>query len=291
MAEVHTSNLADSLETIIASARIVREYEGRMVRLSDRIKLQENTGLTWNEISLAQLTAQGITETTTLNNPQSIADTLFSVTPTMVGVQTIITHRTMRRISSKTAAKIGVLAQNAIQRKKDQDGLSALAAASSGLGSAGNAATSGLIAAAAQNIRGNTTEPAMGVIYGVLHPFQIVDFQEELVVGVAVGTAIEITSGETAQAYREGWNGRIHGVEIFDDGNITIDANDDAIGGVFAKEGLVLVDGFGPTTKTQELIRYGGGADELIIYDEYAWGERSSGNWVYSITSDATAPA
>ena len=38
------------------------------------------------------------------------------------------------------------------------------------------------------------------------------------------------------------------------------------------------------------LIRYGGGANELIIYDEYAWGERSAGNWLYELYTDATAP-
>src|SRR3990167_6568612 len=128
-----TGNLADSLPTIIDSARIVREFEGVMVRLSDRTNLADGTGLTWDEISLAQLTAQAVTETTELNNPQLLSDTLFSVTPVMVGVQTIITDRTMRRISKNVAAKIGVLAQNAIQRRKDEDGLTFLDGATTSL--------------------------------------------------------------------------------------------------------------------------------------------------------------
>lgn len=285
--KTHVSNLVNSLPTIIDSARIVREYEGVMVRLSDRTNLGDGRGLTWNEISLAALQAQGVSETTELNNPQAIADSLFSVTPVVVGVQTIITDRTMRRIDKKVAAKIGVLAQNAIQRKKDQDGLTALDGATTSLGGAGTTFTSGLVAAAASRIRGNTTEPGTGSLYGVVHPFQMKDVQDEITSGV--GT-YAIPAGLTAEVFRMGFAGTLYNVEMYTDGNISIDASDDAKGGVFVREALVLVDGFGPREEHDRLIRYGGGANELIIYDEYAWGERSAGNWLYELYTDATAP-
>ena len=282
-----TGSLADSLPTIIASARIVREFEGVMVRLSDRTNLADGTGLTWNEISLAQLTAQAVTETTELNNPQNLSDTLFSVTPVMVGVQTIITDRTLRRISKNVAGKIGVLAQNAIQRRKDEDGLTFLDGATTSLGGAGSTIASGHIRAAASRIKSNATERAMGSVYAVLHGYQIKVLGDELLSGV--GTYV-VTGGATDSTYREGFQGKIAGVDVYEDGNITVDGSDDAKGGVFAKEAAVLVDGFGPKTETQRLIRVGGGANELIIYDEYAWGERSAGNWLYEIYTDATTP-
>ena len=282
-----TSSLSDSLPTVLDSARIVREFEGVMVRLSDRTNLADGSGLTWDEISLAQLTAQAVTESTELNNPQMLNDTLFSVTPVMVGVQTIITDRTMRRISKNVASKIGVLAQNAIQRRKDEDGLTFLDGATTSLAGAGVTLTSGHIRAAAARIRSNATEPAMGPIYGVLHGYQMKVLGDELLSGV--GT-YPIEGGMTNSTYREGFMGKIAGVELFEDGNISVDSADDAKGGVFAREAAVLVDGFGPKTETQRLIRVGGGANELIIYDEYAWGERSAGNWLYELYSDATTP-
>ncbi len=283
----HTGDLADSLPTVLASARIVREFEGTMIRLSDRTNLADGTGLDWNEISLAKLTAQGVQETSELNNPQLIQDTLFTITPTIVGVQTIITDRTMRRISKNVAAKIGVLTQNAIQRKKDQDGLTALDGATTSLGGAATTMTPGLIAAAASRIRGNTVEPATSAIYSVMHPFQLKDIQDEIVAGI--GT-YAIPNGLTEDTFRRGFSGSLFNTEVFTNGNISIDSNDDAKGGVFAREGLVLVDGFGPTTETDRLIRYGGGANEMILYDEYAYGERSPGNWIYELFTDATAP-
>ncbi len=281
-----TATLSDSLETIIDSARIVREFEGVMVRLSDRTNLADGSGLDWNEISLAALTAKGVTETTELSNPQMLADTLFTVTPVIVGVQTIITDRTMRRISPKVASKIGVLAQNAIQRLKDTRGLTLLDGATTSLAGTGTTLTSGHISAAVSRIRSNATEPSTGPIYTVLHGFQIKDIQDEIVSGV--GT-YAIPGGLTEDVFRNGFSGSLYNTEVFEDGNIPLVSND-AKGGVFAREAVVLVDGFGPRTETDRLIRVGGGANELIIYDEFAYGERSAGNWLFEIFSDATPP-
>lgn len=282
-----TGTLADSLPTIIDSARIVREFEGVMVRLVERHNLADGQGTKWNEISLDALTAQSVNESTVLNNPQQLADTLLSIEPTIVGVQTIITDRTMRRISKNVASRIGVLTQNAIQRKKDQDGLTVLDGATTSLGGVGATLQSGHISAAKNRITSNTTEPGKPPIYAVLHGHQIKDLQDELVVGV--GT-YAIPSGLTEQTFRMGFSGTIANTEVFEDGNITIDGADDAKGGVFAREAILLIDGFGPKVLTDTLIRVGGGASELILYDEYAFGERSAGNWLFELLSDATAP-
>ena len=79
-----TGSLADSLDDVRSSARIVREYEGVMPQLVDKQTLGEGIGLSWQEITYAQLTAQAITETTELDNPQQIADSLLTITPTVV---------------------------------------------------------------------------------------------------------------------------------------------------------------------------------------------------------------
>ena len=70
-----TGSLADSIDDIRSSARITREFEGVMPQLVEKLSLGEGIGLSWQEITYAQLTAQSITETTTLDNPQQIADT------------------------------------------------------------------------------------------------------------------------------------------------------------------------------------------------------------------------
>jgi len=282
-----TQSLADSLDTVVASARQVREYEGVMPNLVDKVTLGEGTGLSWREVDMAQLTAQAITETTILDNPQQMSDSLRTITPTVTGIQTLITDRVASRLNPKAYAQLGSLAQNAIQRKKDEDGLTVLDGATTSLPGAGNTLTSGHIAAAVYRISSNETEPGNPPYRCVLHGFQIKDIFDEIVVGI--GT-YNVPEGLTARVFAEGFRGQIANAQIYEDGNISIDDNDDAKGGVFAQEAIVLVQGRSSRATSVRREDIGAGATVVYLYDEYAYGERSSGNWLYEILSDATAP-
>jgi len=285
-----TQSLADSLDTVVASARQVREYEGVMPNLVDKVTLSEGTGTSWREISMAALSAQNITETTTLDNPQQMSDTVFSITPTVTGIQTLVTDRVASRINSQSYAQLGSLAQQAIQRKKDEDGLTVLDGATTVLSGAGTTLASGVIAAAAYRISSNATEPGNPPYRCVLHGFQIKDLYDELTAHIGTAAAGETSAGLTARVFEEGFRGKIAGVEVYEDGNITIDGSDDAKGGVFAQEAIVMVQGRAPRTATVRREDIGGGATVVYLYDEYAYGERSSGNWLFEVYSDATAP-
>ena len=285
-----TGSLADSLDDVRSSARIVREYEGVMPQLCDKQTLGEGIGLSWQEITYAALTAQAITETTELDNPQQVSDSLLTITPTVVGIETFLTDRVQARINKKGFARIGELGQNAIQRKKDEDGLTVLASgATTASPGAGNTLTSGHVAAAAYNISSNATEPGKKPYRGVFHGFQLKDLFDELVAGV--GTYV-VNEGPTARVFSSGFTLPIAGTEIYEDGNISIDSSADAIGGVFAMEGIVLVQGRAPRVVTTRNEKRGGGGDHVYHYDEYAYGERPSAayGWVQKLVSDATAP-
>ena len=285
-----TQSLADSLDTVVASARQIREYEGVMPNLVDKVTLTEGSGTSWREISMAALNAQNITETTTLDNPQQMSDTVFSITPTVTGIQTLITDRVASRINSQSYAQLGSLAQNAIQRKKDEDGLTVLDGATTSLSGAGTTLAAGVIASAAYRISSNATEPGNPPYRCVLHGFQIKDLYDELTAAIGSDNRSDI-NGITARVFEEGMRGKIAGVEVFEDGNITIDSGtDDAKGGVFAQEAIVMVQGRAPRTATVRREDIGGGATVVYLYDEFAYGERSAGNWLFEILSDATAP-
>jgi hypothetical protein len=285
-----TGSLADSLQTIINSARVTEMVEGVMSKLVENQKLGEGIGLSWNEISLANLTAQSISETTELNNPQEITDTIFSITPTVIGIHTVITDRTKARIAASVFAKIGDLGMKACLKKADQDGITAIDGATTSLCGAGNTLATGYITAAAERIKGNSTEPYTGgTINAVFHSYGIKDIKDELI--GSVGT-YPVVDGLTASVFTNGaLQGRIGGVSIFEDNNITVDSSDDAKGGVFAKEALVLVTGRSPRAVHVRNEKLGGGADEYLLYFEYAYGERSAGNWLFEIAHDCTAPS
>lgn len=282
-----TQALADSLDTVVASARQVREYEGVMPNLVDKVTLDEGTGTGWREVDMAQLTAQTITETTTLDNPQQMSDSLLTITPTVTGIQTLVTDRVASRINKKAYAQIGGLAQKAIQRKKDEDGLVVLDGATTSLAGSGTTLTAGHIAAGVYRISSNATEPGNPPYRCVLHGFQIKDLYDELTAGVGTYPTGE---GLTPRVFSEGFRGMIAGAQVYEDGNITIDGSSDAKGGVFAQEAIILVQGRAPRTATVRREDIGGGATVVYLYDEYAYGERSSGNWLFEVYSDATAP-
>ena len=284
-----TQSLADSLDTVVASARQVREQEGVMPNLVDKVTLEEGTGTSWREISMAQLTAQAITETTRLDNPQQMSDTAFAITPTVVGIQTLITDRVAARVNKKSYAQLGSLAQNSIQRKKDEDGLAAIDGATTQLNTANSALASGFIAAAVYQISSNATEPGNPPYRAVFHGFSLKDIWDALTAAVDTASRADI-SGIPARVFTEGLRGKIAGCEIYEDGNLTIDSDGDAKGGVFAQEAIVLVQGRSPRTATIRREDIGGGATVMYLYDEYAYGERSAGNWLFEIIAAATAP-
>jgi hypothetical protein len=298
-----TGSLADSLDVVTSSARIVREFEGVMTQAVDRITLRENIGISWREVDLAKLTAQDITESTVLDNPQKISDTLFQVTPTVIGIHTVITDRVRMRVSSETLAQMGRLAQNAIERLKSQRGHSILSSASTDLGNTSNPLLSAFIAAGVARIRGNSNEPGMPPFNVVLHPFGVHDIWSEIVTTPMVagnaatvvggapsdGTISAARPGDTGSVFSNGFRGNVAGAAIMEDGLLSTSSNN-STGGVFAKEGIVLVQGFAPRTYTERMNNLGGGAEVLYIYDEFAYGERSSGNWVFGLSHDATAP-
>jgi hypothetical protein len=285
-----TDQMADSLPTVVAQARVVRKYDGVMQQLSDRVSLGQGMGNDWREISLAQLQAVNITENTEEDNPQQISDSVFTITPSVISVHTVITDRTARNISKSVFAKVGSLGQQAIETQKDKDGLTVLDGATTQLGSAGSAMTSGIVASGAYRVRGNTTEPWSGKVSFVLHSFQMKDLFDELVAGV--GTYADV-NGLTAEVFKNAYNLPIANAQAFTDDNITIDAADDAKGGVFASGSggaIVLVQARAPWVKIVRNEKLGGGASEVLHRDEYAYGERSAGNWIYELISDATAP-
>lgn len=288
-----TEDLADSLPVWVAAARSVREYRGVMAQTAEVHTLDPNTGEDWKEITLAKLTAQAIQETTNLDNPQRFSDTAQTIQPTLVGVSTLVTMRATRKISTLTVAEMGGLAQNAMVRKNDLDGIAVMDGfANSGPG-AGSTLNQAILRHMTYNIRSNTTEPSPdnAPVFIVLHGFQISDIEDELV--ASIGTD-ELTQGISAQVFANSFEGRIATAMVLRDDNIQIDSLTDAKGGVFSRAAMLLIRGTSPYVLTEEMPSLGGGSIAIYHYDEYAWGERTSQGtsvWGREVHSDATAPS
>jgi hypothetical protein len=286
--ETTTGTLADSLPVIKASARIVREFEGTWMRTTDRHDLASGTGLNWEEVTLDQLAAQDITETTNNQNAQQIVDSLLQVEPTMTQILLKITDRTYRKIAAVVKSKFGSLAGNAMARKKDEDYLALFSTFSTAVQpGTGVSFAYGYIASAKNRISSNATEGAVGSISTILHGHVIKDIQDVLVSGI--GT-YNIPVGLTEEVFRRGFAGSVTGSNVYEDGNLDITINtNDARGATHAREGVVAIMGMSIKTEMRRDPAFGGGADEIFMTDEYAFAERTS-VWAYAHLSDATPP-
>ena len=288
--ETTSTSLIDSLPLVVSNARQVREFPVGFMNTVDRQTLPKGAGVAWREIVLARLTAQAVGQTTPLDNPQEITDTLFQIEPEMYGIHTILTRKVMDQISRNVYGQIGSLMQHAIQRRKELDGFAIYDGATFSRPGAGVTLASGVISAIVTQISGNVTEHAQmdETKYAWLGPYQVHDLQAEL--GAAVGT-YTIQPGATSEAYERGIKAvtMVGGAEIKIGGNIRVDANDDAHGGVHARTGIVLVEWEFPDSYT-DVLKNRGGAEAAWLYDGYAYGERSSGTLFGRVLSDAVAP-
>lgn len=291
--ETTSGTLADALPSIVADARLVREYEGTWMRTCDVKRQDEGTGLNWTQFQIAQLNAQDITENTDNRNYQQLVGTLLSTEPVMTQIIVKITDRTYRKVAKVVSSKFGSLAGNAMARKKDEDYIALFSTfATTTSPGTGNPLSHGHIAAAARNAKSNATEPAMSEIYGTLHGFQLYDLQLEVL--APVGT-YEVT-GLSEEMFRRGWSGSVAGADIFEDGNIdpTGVSSTNGRGAVHAREGVFAVMGMSLKTERDRDIYFGGGADVISMVDEYSFVENTSRGtavFAYQIVSDTTAPA
>jgi hypothetical protein len=174
-----------------------------------------------------------------------------------------------------------------MQRKKNEDGLTAADATSSTqLGAAGNSMTFGLVAAGAANVTGNTTEPGRPPLRAVMSPFQAKDIYDQMT--APVGT-YDISEGQSFRVFRDGFKGMINAAQVYENGDINADGSDDGKAFVFAQEGIVLVQEMSPRMETERKPGLGGGSTIVYHTDSYAYGIRQN-QWVHEILADMTAP-
>lgn len=288
-----TSALADSLDDIRASARLVNESKGVIASTADKRVLGKGTGTTWQEVSYAHLVATAVTETTQNDNFQQISDALIGVTPTKVQITVLITDIVRNQMIREGVKLIGELAMNAVVRKREEDGVVVLDGATTTLGTTATTLASSSLTGCRSRAVGNTSEaaPVDAVFYFIGHPYHIKDLADEITAGV--GT-YPVPSGLSAEVFRNGLKGEIGGILIKESMHITPNSTPDAIGGVYpgGKGGaLLLIEDAEIKTELERLPRTGGGSDAITVTAMYGYGERSPGNWLYRTIGDATDPS
>ena len=120
-------------------------------------------------------------------------------------------------------------------------------------GAAGTELTADLLFKAQAQLR---TLSVPAPYYGVFHPKAVFNLKKTLT-QAGYGTSSAAISELGNEALRNGYIGKIAGIDVFENANLSIDVNDDSVGGVFhpASIGLAMKEEFKIETQRDASLR------------------------------------
>lgn len=288
-----TTVIDNSFRPMLDASKFIIEHVPVMDKLVVKESIPAGQGgayrvPTWNTLNDAQDLQEGVDVT----QAQQLADSIESYTPTEVGHLVSITDRVKKTVGPKVIAAAGKLMGEAMARRIDKDGLTMLDGFSLALGSAGTALTWEHLGAAKTAIHGGgggaaalfEPAPRSAPVYGVFHPHQTWIVAKDF----APAGAIEFSSGFTVDVMKNAKvPSRIAGLELYEDGNLTIDSSDDAKGGVFSKEALILVMDEMPESRQEDSARSRG---TIIVQTTWYIYAEHRDKWGREMLFDAVMP-
>jgi hypothetical protein len=215
--ETTSSTLDDLFANIILQARFTAEEESLLMGLVTRYDIGSVAGKTVQVPKYPAVAAGDLTEGTDMSATE-VSTSSVTIDVGEVGAQVVLTDMAAFG-AGNPAQELGTVLGNAIATKMDKD----LIALFDGFSTSFGAAT----------LRANKVR---GSIAAVVHPFHAYQLKANL-----TNTFANPNGGDAQNAaMANGFVGSIAGVDIYESANITIDANDDAKGAVFAPEALAI---------------------------------------------------
>ena len=199
------------------------------------------------------ITASAVNEATDLTNT-AVNPTSETITASEVGVMTTLTDLARDSASRNVGADIGKLFGEAIAKKVDTDLATLLDSFTTTLDSAGGVELTADKLFQAQATLRSLNVPAP--YYGVFSPKAVFNLKKTLT-SAGYNTNANAISDIGNEALTNGYVGRVAGIDIFENANIAINANDDSAGGVFhpMSLGLALKEDFKVETQRDASLR------------------------------------
>ena len=256
MANETTSSTLSELFTNITQEAIFTFQETSVMRPLVTTYPISGSGKTIEVPVYPTISASAVNEASDLSNT-AVNPTSATITASEIGVMTTLTDLARDSASRNVGADIGKLFGEAIAKKVDTDlaGLLDDFASANDQGGAGTELTADLLFKA-QAILRSANVPAP--YYAVFHPKATFNLKKTLTQPAyttsSSGYAISDIGNE---ALRNGYIGRLAGIDIFENANIAIDAYDDSFGGVFHPQsiGLALKEDFKVETQRDASLR------------------------------------
>ena len=278
-----TGSLENAQKIILASARYTEEHNAPAMNLIEKFTLAKGSKQV-TVPKVGQMNMSDLVDGLDIVDEEQIGMTTVDLTAAEVGAKIIITDKLARQSSENVFSIIGRQLGDGMARKKDVDVLALYSGFSTDIGAAGRSMSLANVSATVAYAKGKKFGSQ---VYIVQHPFAVWDIANT---AVTASTTYPVPAGWSADLLGNFFSGLrpINGVPIFEDGNITIDSNDDAVGVCADKSALAVL--MSADTRTERQRDASLRATEVVITADYGVFELDDSKGV-ALTLDAGTPA
>jgi hypothetical protein len=282
MAITQYTSISSFINTIYERTILVAREGGLMPSLVSNYSAQGRMTREFN--TRPQVSYETVADAVDYSNPTTFGkSSVGTLTPGEVIAQFILTDANIESdpdgARNQAAQEMGEEAA----KKVDTDLVGVFSSWSVDTGTANSAFSTTIMADAVSRLRG--VYAPVGQIRAVLHPYHWHDVWLEM--GVPAATYAN-KDAMTNRALNDYFMGSYLGIPVYTSMNISIDASDDAISGVFTPQAIAL------DTRRPFRLEYERDASlrawELNATMVYAYGLGERPTWGVKITADATAP-
>tara|TARA_Y100001970_G_C14165575_1_gene821082 strand:- start:167 stop:1039 length:873 start_codon:yes stop_codon:yes gene_type:complete len=281
-----TGNLENAQNIIITAARFTEEHNAPAMALIEQMNLPKGAKQV-TVPKVGQMTISDLTDGFDIVDEEEIGMTTVDLTASEVGAKVILTDKLIRQSANNIFSIVGRQLGDAMARKKDTDVHALYSGLNGGttFGAAGATMSLANIAGAIANAKG---QKFGSQIYILQHPFATFDIANTAV--TATGAAAGIPDGFATDLLNNFFSNirPLNGVPIFEDGNLSVDSSDDAVGVIADKSALGVLKSVDTRTERQRDASMR--ATEIIITADYGVFEIDDSKGA-PLTFDASAPA
>ena len=278
-----TGSLESAQKIIIATARYTEEHNAPAMNLIETFNLPKgNKQVTVPKVG--QMGMSDLVDGLDIVDEEQIGMTTVDLTASEVGAKIILTDKLVRQSAQNIFSIIGRQLGDGMARKKDVDVLALYSGFSTDLGAASRSMSLANVSATVAYAKGKKFGSQ---VYIVQHPFAVWDIANT---AVTASSTYPVPNGWSQDLLGNFFSGLrpINGVPIFEDGNITIDSSDDAVGVCADKSALAVLKSVDTRTERQRDASLR--ATEVVITADYGVFELDDSKGV-ALTLDAGTPA
>ena len=279
-----TGNLENAQRIIIAAARYTEEHNAPAMALIESFNLPRGAKQV-TVPKVGQMTMSDLTDGQDIIDEEEIGMTTVALTASEVGAKVILTDKLVRQSAANVMSIVGRQLGDGMGRKKDTDvhalysGLNNSTTLGAATKSFSLANVAGAIAYAKANKFGSQ-------LYILHHPNAVFDIASSAV----TASLYAIPKGFSEDLLGNFWSGirPLNGVPIFEDGNLSVDSDGDAIGVLADKSALAVLKSVDTRTERQRDASLR--ATELVLTADYGVFELDDTRGA-AMTYDAAAPS